>query len=134
MLIFPIHDLLNEQASYDFLLKVLHPDGLHCPHGHPLPADQAPHDRHRAPLCDYRCRQCGAVYNIFTKTIWSKSRYRCSTIILIMRGIAQGTPTLHLAQELGLDRSNLLAHRHALQQLIAERLSPLSTGGPCDGS
>jgi transposase-like protein len=127
MLIFPINDLMSEQASYDFLLKVLHPDGLQCPQGHPLPSDQAPHDRHRDPLFDYRCRQCGAVYNIFSGTIWAKSRYRCSTIILIMRGIAQGTPTNHLAQELGIDRSSLLAHRHAIQKLIVERLPPLRT-------
>lgn len=134
MLIFPVNDLMSEQASYDFLLSVLHPNGLQCPQRHPLPSDQAPHDRHRDPLFDYRCRQCGAVYNIFTGSIWAKSRYRCSTIILIMRGIAQGTPTLHLAQELGIDRSNLLAHRHAIQKLIAERLSPLSTFGCGHGS
>ena len=124
MLIFPINELMDEQACYDFLLHVLHPAGLCCPQGHQLASEQAPHDRHRAPIVDYRCRQCAAVCNIFTGTIWAKSRYRCSTIVLIMRGIAQGTPTSHLAQELGLDRSHLLELRHHIQQLIAARLSP----------
>jgi hypothetical protein len=39
MMIFPISELLDEQRCYDFLLRVLHPEGLHCPSGHPLPPD-----------------------------------------------------------------------------------------------
>jgi hypothetical protein len=75
MIVFPIRTLMDEQACYNYLLEVLHPGGLHCLQDHPLPADQAPHDRHRAPIVDYRCRTCGAVFNMFTNTIWSKSRY-----------------------------------------------------------
>jgi transposase-like protein len=127
MLIFPINELMDEPACYAFLLKVLHPKGLHCPKGHRLPKTQAPHDRHRAPIFDYRCRRCGTVYNLFSQTIWSKSRYSCKTIVLILRGIAQGTPTQHLAEELDLDRSHLLKRRHAIQTLIEQRLSPLGT-------
>jgi transposase-like protein len=127
MLQFPLDDLLDEQACHDFLLRVLHPDGLHCPQGHPLPADQAAHDRHRAPIMDYRCRACGAVFNLFTGTIWAKTRYPCSTIVQILRGIAQGVSTKHLAEELDLDRGQLLARRHRIQALVAEQLSPLGT-------
>ena len=127
MLLFPIHELMDEQKCYDHLLQVLHPDGLKCPRGHPLPADQKPHDRHREPMVDYRCRECGAVFTIFTNTIWNGSRYTCVQIVLILRGIAQGVPTAHLAQELGIDRSHLLEKRHEIQQLIEQRLSPLST-------
>ena len=128
MMIFPIGELLDEQRCYDFLLEVLHPEGLHCPNGHLLPPDQTPHDRHRDPLFDYRCRVCGKVYNIFTGTIWSGSRYSCVTIVLIMRGILQGVPTKHLAEEMGIDRSHLLKRRHAIQKLGKERLpsSPLT--------
>ena len=74
MLQFPLDELLDEQACYAFLLRVLHPDGLHCPQGHALPLDQAPHARHRAPILDYRCRTWGAVFNVFTGTSWSKTR------------------------------------------------------------
>ncbi len=128
MMIFPIDELLDEQRCYDFLLKVLHPEGLHCRNGHPLPLDQAPHDRHRDPIFDYRCRVCGNVHNIFTDTIWSGSRYSCVTIVLIIRGVVQGTPTKHLAEELGIDRSHLLKRRHAIQELAKEHLprSPLT--------
>jgi transposase-like protein len=126
MLIFPIHELMDEQKSYAYLLQVLHPDGLKCPQGHPLPANQQPHDRHRAPIMDYRCRACGAVFNLFTDTIWSGSRYNCVQTVLILRGIAQGVPTEHLAHELGIDRSQLLERRHEIQQLIEQGLSPLT--------
>src|SRR5574341_899584 len=112
MMRYSIGEILNEKQCYDYLSKTLHPDGLHCPDGHSLPPDQAPHDRHRDPLFDYRCKICGKVFNIFTDTIWSGSRYSCITIVLILRGIVQGVPTMHLAEELGIDRTHLLNIRH----------------------
>ena len=122
MMIFPIDELLDEQRCHDYLLNVLHPDGLHCRHGHRLPDEQQPHDRHRAPIMDYRCRACGAVFNLFTNTIWSGARYSCRQIVLIIRGIAQGVPTSHLAKELKIDESHLRTVRHLVQRLIAEQL------------
>jgi len=128
MMIFPIEKLLDEQRCYDYLLKILYPKDLHCPNGHPLPPGQAPHDRSREPILVYRCRICGAVYNLFTGTIWSGTRYSCATIVLIMRGIVQGIPTEHLAEELEIDRSHLLELRHQIQELAMSSLpsSPLS--------
>ena len=122
MFVFPIQDLMDEQACYVFLREFLNPQGLHCPNDHPVPLDQAPHDRHRAPILDFRCRTCGAVFNIFTGTLWAKTRFRCSTIVLILRGVAQGVSTSHLAQELGVDRSHLSARRPAIQELIRQDL------------
>ena len=58
-MLFPIDDLLDERACYRLLLQAIHPEGLRCPRGHELPDDQAPHDRHREPVLDYRCRACG---------------------------------------------------------------------------
>lgn len=117
---FPLTELLDEQESYNFLLKTLHPDGLKCKHGHALPPDQKPHDRQRTPIFDYRCRICGNVFNLFTNTVWQGSQYDCRKIVLIMRGVAQGTPTLHLADELGLDYGTLLERRHRIQKLAQE--------------
>jgi transposase len=128
MMLFPINELLDEQRCYDYLLEVLYPEGLHCPNGHLLPPEQAPHDRHRDPIFDYKCRVCGMVYNLFTDTIWNGSRYSCATIILIMRGVVQGTPTKHLAEKLGINRSHLLKLRHEIQKLAESCLpsTPLS--------
>ena len=127
MIRFPITDLLNEQESYRFLLRVLHPSGLCCPHGHPLPTSQCPHMSDRAPVVDYRCRECGSVFNIFSNTIWVGTHYSCSKIVLILRGFVQGTSTLHLAGELGCDYSILLSYRHKMQNsaLLNRDASPL---------
>jgi len=129
MMLFPIHELLDEQKCYAYLVQALYPQGLHCPAGHPLAAGQKPHDRQRAPVYDYRCRTCGTVFNAFTQTVWQGSRYSCAQMVLILRGIAQGVPTEQLADELGVDRPHLLAKRHAIQQLLAQRLSPLPPFG-----
>jgi transposase-like protein len=129
MLDFPIGELMDEDACFDFLFSLLHPDGLSCPNQHQLPIDQCPHNRLRNPIYDYRCRTCGAVFNIFTGTMWSKTRFRCSTIVLILRGIAQGETTSQLARELGIDRTHLLDRRHQIQAVLLQQLgfSPLNS-------
>ncbi len=124
MIAFPLQSLMEEQACYDSLLSVLHPQGLHCPQGHPLPADQGAQDRQRAPIVDYRCQLCGAVFNLVTNTLWSKTHYSCAPIGLILRGVAQGLPPAQLARELGIDRAQLLEHRPQMQQLIEPRFPP----------
>lgn len=117
---FPITDLLNEQECHDFLLHTLHPDGMKCPKGHPLPRNQAPHDVSRVPIMKYRCRTCGCVYNLFTGTVWSGTHYGCATIVLMMRGVSQGVPTMQLADELNRDYGTLLKRRHKIQELALD--------------
>lgn len=121
MMRFPISELLSQQECHDYLLRTLYPNGLQCRHGHPLPPNQAPHDRSRAPIFDYRCRVCSNVFNVFTNTVWEGTHYDCVTIVLIMRGFVQGIPTLQLAQELELDYGTLLERRHQIQQLALDR-------------
>lgn len=128
MMKFALTDLLDEKACYEYLVQALHPAGLACPHGHPLPLDQAPHSRHRVPVVKYKCRQCGSVYNLFTGTILTKTRWRCSVIVQLLHAIVAGTPTLHLAQELGVDRKHLARRRHQMQALLAGNF-PLPTAG-----
>lgn len=117
---FPLTDLLDEQESYNFLLRTLYPDGLKCRCGHALPPDQKPHDCKRDPIFKYRCRICGRVFNIFTDTVWQSTQYDCRTIVLVMRGIVQGIPTLQLADELELDYGTLLERRQRIQKLGLE--------------
>lgn len=133
MILFPLTDLLDEQACHDFLLGVLHPEGLKCPSGHSLLPSQTPHDRHRAPLFDYRCKTCGKVFNLFSGTIWKGSHYSCRKIVLLLKGIAEGTPTQHLAQEVGVSRMNLTRRRHQIQSFIQRLSPPLSPAGPGGG-
>ena len=125
-MLFPIDDLLDEAACYRLLLQALHPKGLRCPQGHELPDDQAPHDRHREPVVDYRCRACGKVFNVFTDTPLQGVRFSPARLIMILRGFCQGVTTLHLSQELGAGRRNLLKLRHRVQGMALERFSPLT--------
>lgn len=122
-----ITDLISEDAAYEFLKRHLHPQGLRCPNKHVLPKDQAPHMRDRDPIVDYKCRECGAVFGIFTGTALSGIRYDCRIIVLILRGIARGETAMGMARELGICRQHLLKVRHRLQSQLAETFSPLTT-------
>ena len=117
MLIFSLVDLMDEQKCYEFIVNILHSDGLHCPKCE-IPVDQCKvHRRDRAPLLYFLC-PCGSVYNAFSGTVWKGTHHRCSVIVRILQGFAQGTPTLHLAKELGIDRKHLLERRHKLQGFV----------------
>ena len=116
MIKFPLTELLDEQACYEWLLEILHPKGLYYPNGHAIPVGQAPHDRQRTPIVKYKCRECGKVFHIFTGTDLSGSYYTCGQIVLILRGFLQGQTTQHIAEELGLDYGTLLSWRHRIQR------------------
>lgn len=111
---FPLNDLLDEHACYDFLVDALHPGGLRCPAcgGRHLTIHRA----HRDPVLDHRCA-CGRIFNAWTGTALQGTQRRPSELVLIARGIAQGTPTARLARELGCSRWHLLELRHRLQHL-----------------
>jgi hypothetical protein len=116
---FPLLELLDEQACYDFLVDALHPDGLRCPDcGR---RRYTVHRAHREPVLDYRC-VCGRVFNAWTGTLLQGTQRTPAQIVLIVRGIAQGTPTAKLARELGCSRRHLLDLRHRLQHLAWIRL------------
>jgi transposase-like protein len=126
---FPIGDLLDEDACYHRLVAWLHPQGMTCPDCHR--ADHLRlHRRRREPVVDYRCGHCGRVFNAFTGTALQGRHYRPSTILLILRGIAQGVPTAQLARELNCDRSHLLALRHQLQELAFRHRDRLPLDDP----
>ena len=125
---FPILELLNADACYQFLVDTLHPDGLHCPTCRQADALSIHHRRHQ-PVLDYRCRHCGSVFNAYTDTPFQKTHRSPPQLVLILRGICQGTPTAQLARELACDRKHLLALRHKLQGLAlqaAERTGPVA--------
>src|SRR5262245_1345616 len=117
---FPLLDLLDEQACYDYLVEALHPQGLRCPGC--SSRHRTIHRAHRDPVLDYRCAACGCVFNAFSGTALQGTQRRPAELVLIARGIAQGTPTARLARELGCSRSHLLTLRHKLQHHAWRRL------------
>ena len=120
MLVFPIQSFMDYESCYNYLLKLLHPNGLHCPCGQALGAGQRPHKYRDNDLPCFKCRTCGKVFNIFTDTILSGIHYNCIIIVLMLRGFAQGTSTLHLSKELKVSYNNLLEWRHKLQEFSFE--------------
>lgn len=116
---FPLEPLLDPQRCYDFLVAVFHPHGLGCPRGHDLAHCQV-NERDRWPILDYRCKQCGRCFNLFTGTVLQGTKYNVVVIVQLLRGIVQGTPTAQLAREIGVGRKWLLIRRHQLQGLAAE--------------
>src|SRR3954470_7283966 len=88
---FSLIDYLDEDACYAKLVDLLHPEGLGCPRcgeRHLLGI----HRRHRAPVLDYQCGRCGCVFNAWSGTSLQGTQRRASEILMILRGIAQGTP------------------------------------------
>jgi transposase-like protein len=113
MIDFPIDRLPDDRACYDWLVELLHPDGLRCPRCGG--ADALVHRYYRDPVLDYRCKGCGKVYNAFTGTDRQGTHFRPSQVVLILRGFTQGRSTAGLARELGCSRRHLLDRRHAMQ-------------------
>jgi transposase len=111
---FPIQDLMDEGACYQFLLDLYHPAGPGCPRCHAAEGLYT-HRSFREPVLDYRCPRCGRVFNAWTGTVFQGTQWRPSQIVLILRGFAQGVPTAQLARELGCRRRHLLDLRHRLQ-------------------
>lgn len=118
---FPIAALMDEPACFDFLCQALHPHGLLCPCCGSV--NYRRHRSHRDPVLDYRCGDCGRVFNVWTGTAFQGTHKTPATLVLLCRGLLQGVPTARLARELGCDRKHLLALRHRLQHL-AQTLLP----------
>jgi transposase-like protein len=111
---YPIMNLLDDDACYEHLFSQLHPDGVACPDCGARDGLNL-HRGHRAPIVDYRCGNCGRVFNIFTGTAFQGTRRRPKELVLILRGVSQGQSTAQLARELHVGRPRLLELRHRLQ-------------------
>ena len=124
MLDFPLNDLLDPQKCYDFLADLLHPEGFGCPNGHRFDHCYV-HVRQRTPILDYRCKECGRCFNIFTGTALQGTKHDTVRLVQILRGIAQGVSTAQLARELSVSRSHLLELRHKIQGFAEAALPPV---------
>ena len=125
---FPIVEFMDEDACYRKIIEILHPDGLACPRCQSRDGFRV-HRRTRDPVLDYRC-SCGRVFNAFTGTAFHKTHRRPAEILLILRGIAQGTTTARLARELNRHRQHLLQLRHRLQEQAFRGADPLPLDDP----
>ena len=121
---FPILNLLDNDLATDWLVKHFHPDGLKCPHC-AARVDQARSFRKTTAshLTVYRCLVCDGVYNLYSSTVFQQKQFTPAQVVLLLRGVYQGTPTAQLAREIGLSYPTVLSIRHALQA-AAQVLQP----------
>jgi hypothetical protein len=68
----------------------------------------------------YRCRACQGYYTLPMGTVFAKTRQRPASLVLLLRGIAQGQPTACLARELDVSRQQLHTLRRRVQARINE--------------
>ena len=140
---FPIQDLMNEDACYQFLLDLFHPP-LRCSRCHAADGFYTQRD-FREPVLDYRCSRCSRVFNAWTGTrsggvIWPSA---------LATGpdpprIAQGRPPPNWQFELSGSRRHLLdlvpsaaspgpgrVDRTALEDKVVEADETTNAGGGC---
>ncbi len=109
MIDFPIGELLDDSSCLIWLERHLHVDGFKCPR---CGCTERRLFRAQGYFPAYRCRSCEGYYTLLTGTVFAKTRQRPATLVLLLRGIAQGEPTARLARELGLSRKQLHTLRH----------------------
>ena len=126
MMDFPMARVIDENACYEWLVELLHPDGLCCPRGHPV-SMAGVHKRHRAPLLVYQCNgpDCRAVYTAFTGTMWQNAQWCPAQIVQLLQGVSQGKSSAQISREIGKHREYVMARRHQLQGNAYDAL-PLS--------
>jgi transposase-like protein len=90
MLDFPISELMDDTACLGWLERHLHPEGLNCPR---CGSTNRRLFRATQAFPAYRCRQCDGYYTILTDTAFEKTRQRPATLVLLLRGVAQGETT-----------------------------------------
>ena len=111
---FPITDLLGDEQSERWLLEHFHPDGLKCPKcGAGVENSLKFRLARKSSLQVYRCRDCQAVYNFYTGTLFERRRFRPQQAVLLIRGVLKGEPANVTAAELELDYISVLQLRRA---------------------
>ena len=129
-MIFPITDLMDEQASMKWLLRHLHPRGLRCPQCQANLQRARPfRTSRRTRLTDYRCRDCGIVYNLYTGSVFAHKQLRPRQVILLLRGVCKGEPSTAISEELKVTWRTV----HELRRLLHENAYRLLPETPlCD--
>jgi transposase-like protein len=114
-MIFPITELLSDQASLRWIEKHFHPKGLRCPACKAKPTQAREFRRTKRGLVDYRCRACEAVYNLYSGTLFARSNLQPRQTVLLLRGVCKGESSQTVAAELGLSRQSVHPWRKRLQ-------------------
>ena len=123
---FPIVDLIDNESATEWLVNHFHPDGLKCPHCE-ASVEEARSFRQTtaSQLTVYRCFLCDGIYNLYSSTVFQQKQFTPAQVVLLLRGVYQGTSTAQLAREIGLSYPTVLSMRHTLQS-NAQAMQPNS--------
>ena len=123
---FPILDLIDNESATEWLVNHFHPDGLKCPHCEASVEEARPFRQTTASqLTVYRCLLCDGIYNLYSSTVFQQKQFTPAQVVLLLRGVYQGTSTAQLAREIGLSYPTVLSMRHTLQS-NAQAMQPNS--------
>lgn len=112
---FPITSLLDAESSTKWLLRYFHPKGLHCNHcGASVSEARVFRTTKRSQLTVYRCNHCQGIYTLYSGTVFQGSHLRPAKVVLLIRGIFKGEPSLALSRELKIARQTAHFFRHAV--------------------
>jgi transposase-like protein len=127
-MIFPITELLDDQASRAWVEKYFHPKGLRCPGCGATPQQAREFRTHKRGVVDYRCQKCQSTYNLYTGTIFAGSNLEPRRVVLLVRGVCKGDPATVLAEELSLSRQCVHRWRKRIQAnayaMLSQRALP----------
>ena len=121
-----ILDLIDNESATEWLVNHFHPDGLKCPHCEASVEEARPFRQTTASqLTVYRCLLCDGIYNLYSSTVFQQKQFTPAQVVLLLRGVYQGTSTAQLAREIGLSYPTVLSMRHTLQS-NAQAMQPNS--------
>lgn len=124
-MIFPVTNLMDEEQSKKWLLRHFHPEGLRCPKC-TSKSRRLFRQTETSRLAVYRCLECGGIYNLYSGTVFEKRRLRPSQVVLMLRGVIKGEPSMKLSEELGLSRTTVHQIRKELQDNAEQSLPQAS--------
>lgn len=111
---FPLTFLLDETKCYHWLLVYLHDGALQSPH---IATETYPiHDSRRSSVLQYKGNESRKTFNIYTGTVFQGTHFKCSEVVLLIRGFLRGESTAQLARELDTTYDNLLSLRHRFME------------------
>lgn len=106
-MIFPITELLSDQARLAWIEKHFHPRGLRCPSCEAKKTHARTFRATKRGVVDYRCRHCEREYNLSRGTLFCGSNLQPRQAVLLVRGVGKGESAPTLAAALGRARQSV---------------------------
>jgi hypothetical protein len=117
---FPLISLLDETKSYQWLVSYLHGGSLQSPHI--ATETYYIHESRRSPVLQYKGNTSKKTFNIYTGTVFQGTHFKCSEVVLLIRGFLRGERTAQLARQLDTTYDNLLYLRHRFMERAVSNL------------